>query len=107
MIDLSFVQDAIDFFGCGSHKVNPILLRIGMREDRPEWLRHRPKLQQLPRWTPNGEHLVPTSKRTTVPLVAERLIWIVDELQGGWCLTTEGFIFEDAREAVHFKLMWS
>lgn len=107
MIDFSFVHDAIEFFGCGSNKVNPILLRMSMREDRPEWLRHRPKLQQLPRWKKGCESVVPASKRITPPQVAERLRWIVEELELGWCMTTEGFCFEDDREAVHFKLMWS
>lgn len=106
-IDFSFVHDAIDFFGCGSHKVNPILLRMGLRKDRPEWLRHRPKLHQLPRWKAGCETVVFAPKRITVPQVAERLVWIVEELQGAWCMTTDGFCFEDDREGVHFKLMWS
>jgi hypothetical protein len=107
MIDLTFVVEMVDFFGCGSHRVNPFLLRIAMNEDRPEWLRGCPKLHLLPRWEPNAENLIKISKRISVGAVCERLIWVVEELQNGWCLTEDGFLFEDQKEAIHFKLMWS
>jgi hypothetical protein len=106
VIALDYAQGIAEFFGCYLHHVNRILLTIGMNENRPEWLRLRPKLPDLPRWDMNATHLSRLSKRIKVPEIGERIIWVVEELQCGWTLTTEGFVFEDVRESLYFKLRW-
>lgn len=103
---LDFAYSLVDFFGCRLDSVNPILLRLGLKNDRPEWLRLRPKLVDLPRWGA-GEHIIPITSRITPSEVAERLVWVVEELEGEWYMTPKGFHFADVKECVHFKLRWT
>jgi len=98
-----YAEDLINFFGCPLDRVNYFLLRIAM-EDRPEWLRGKTKLTQLPRWTENCPNTLPVGNRR-IHETCSCLIWMVEEIQGGWKLTHE-FCFDDYNEMILFKLRW-
>jgi len=107
MDQLDFGVSVADFFGAPLHKVNQILLRMGLEPHPPEWLRGTSKLDALPRWSEAGEHVIPVHKSINPKGVGERLQWVVEELRGGWKVCEEGFVFEEVGEALHFKLRWS
>jgi hypothetical protein len=100
--------EMVEYFGSYLHNVNTILLRIGLREDRPGWLQGKPRLADLDRWSETLEGSTVGLPRHVKPnALGDRIIWIVEELHGQWKLGTTGFVFEDVHEALHFKLRWS
>lgn len=103
---VELAEELIQFFGCGLNTVNPILLRMASK-NRPEWLRNCPSLKMLPRWSSgNFKNTVIVPKRISPNEISDRIIWIIEELQCEWTLTTDGFNFADSRESIHFKLRW-
>jgi hypothetical protein len=105
--NLDGLQEMIEFFGCGLNHVNPIIMRIGLTY-RPDWLQGRHKLNLLPRWKEDCEHCVGMRQRWSPSEVGARLVWVVEELHGGWKLSSpEGFHFETDSDAVYFKMRWS
>ena len=93
------------FFGKPLNEVNPLALRLGYHS-KPEWLKGKYRLNDFPRWTTKCDHYLPIDKATGKDIV-ERIQWIVEELNNGWCITAEGFGFESDLELIHFKLRWS
>jgi hypothetical protein len=100
------IVDTVVFFGRFLNEVNPIILRLAMREDKPEWLRERPKLPDLPRWSVESDQLIRVPKAITPDEVGDHIVWIVENLHEEWCLTHEGFMFSNLSEAIHYKLRW-
>jgi hypothetical protein len=94
-----------EFFGVSLHKVNPIVLRMGLYHPR-DWFKGLTKLEMLPRWTKECENLIPVGADIDTVIAAEMTVWVVEELNCGWKITTEGFHFENPSEAVYFKLRW-
>ncbi len=100
-------EEHFEFFGVMPGSVNVIITRIAMRDGGPpEWLRGRPTLVDLPRFEagPLG-HIVPVSRERAVSELPDHLVWVIENLQGPWSLTTEGWSFENATEALYFKMM--
>lgn len=95
-----------EFFGVETTKVNYLVLHIFLSDDPPEWLRGRPTLVDLPRFgIGRCIHIVPVSRADTIRTYSDRIVWIVENLKGGWMLDAfNGWCFEDELEALHFKL---
>ena len=92
------------FFGVSLQHVNFMLLRIPMTlEYWPDWLKATPKLVDLPRYNMTGEHLIGVRGRSITD-TCKGIVWIVENLNEGWHLDTDGFKFEDELEAIHFRL---
>lgn len=96
------------FFGCHLNQVSQINRVICVNYGMPEWLRGKPKFNDLPRClNPNiTPYYVPPGLVTDTQ-IAERVIWIVENLQHGWSLGVYGYGFMDESEAAHFKMRWS
>ena len=102
-------MELVTFFNCNLKKVNYFLMRIAaVLGHRPDWLRGKQTLSQLPRWNDNGSEktFIDMDKRSQTE-ICERLIWTIEELNGEWVLDVRGFGFADANEALHFKLRWA
>lgn len=103
-------RTVVEFFNCNLKQVNYFLLRIVVNLNyRPDWLRRRKSLNELPRWEE-----VSDTKKTFVSAqtnnqteICERIVWVVENLQSPWVLNSEGFGFTDPNEALHFKLRWA
>lgn len=94
-----------DFFGVETTKVNYLVLHIFLAGNPPEWLRGRPTLVDLPRFSLNCPHSVATYRTDTMRVYGDKIVWIVENLNGGWSLNNrQGWCFEDELEAIHFKL---
>jgi hypothetical protein len=108
--EFSLTENFTKFFGVSLNKVNPILLHIAIdyRNELPEWLKGKTKLTDLPRWKgewyDKGENTVKIKYKPTD--ISEIITWVIEELYGFWKITPDGFSFEDAREAIYFKLKW-
>lgn len=99
-------KDTQSFFGVTTGQINHIIIRVAMREGGPpEWLRGRPTLVDLPRFAGGTlEHVVPVSRDHSIHILQDQLVWIVENLQMPWSLTTDGWSFDDANEALYFKM---
>lgn len=100
------LKEAEYFFGVPIHQVNHIITRVAMRDGGPpEWLRGRPTLVDLPRFVGDRlEHTIPVSREHGISILQDQLVWIVENLRMPWSLTTEGWSFKDANEALYFKM---
>ena len=101
-----------EFFGRPLGQVNQIMLRIAkLDQPRPDWLRGKGKLNELPRYEVQLETcpniVKPLARNIKAIEVAERVAWIVDDLNYGWALAPDGFHFESDKDALMFKLRWS
>lgn len=99
-------REAEDFFGRKVCQVNHILIRLAMRDEPPpEWLRGRPALADLPRYSlGNTPHVVPVHRGFDMTVLPDQVVWVVENTKFGWALTTEGWCFADENEALYFKL---
>lgn len=105
---IDFTQELTRFFGCDLAQVSP-MNRLMALHQRPDWLRGRPKLLDLPRALPAdraGLFFEP------VPLItdreiANRLTWVIENLHGGWAFDERGFGFENEAESLYFRLRFS
>lgn len=97
--------DLEEFLGREAKYINRIIWLIA-KKSKPEWLRGRACLSQLPRFI-----ISDLKNYVELPIlmeddVADMCEWIVLNLYGDWTLTTKGFFFTDDNDAVMFKLKW-
>ncbi len=111
---VSRMRAAEDFFGRPLHETNVLLRQIHALSDPvPEWLRGAQRLQDLPRYARIGEkveHERIALPGVKLPGVAQRVAWVVENLNGGWRVqhtTRPAFYFLDLRDAVYYRLRWS
>ena len=108
-------KELCEFFGQPLGQVNQIMIRIAkLDRPRPDWLQGKGRLEQLPRYIrckdtpPPGFHNIkPIDLKIKTLAVAERVAWIVEELNYKWTLLPSGFWFESDKDALMFKLRWS
>jgi hypothetical protein len=108
---MSEFSETCTFFGVRAlNEVNYFVLRmIAEDHSRPAWLNGKHKLELLPRWNEavrGTGNLYPTQSVAGYK-VARRLLWLVENLQGGWCLDVAGIHFETDDDLVHFRLKFS
>lgn len=93
-----------DFFGVPPNKVNHFVRYIALNLDyRPEWLKGKPTLRDLPRFGKASAYRIPVPRRKQ-RLLAQDIVWIVENLKHRWVLKEDGFQFENLADATMFKL---
>lgn len=105
---LDAAKNMTKFFGCDLSKVSPINRLLALNGS-PDWLRGRPKFTDLPRALPASREGM---FRVKMPLIsdreiAQRIYWIVENLEGNWSIDEKGFGFIIEAEALYFRLYWS
>lgn len=64
-------------------------------------------MKNLPRYDGKiKSNMIVVSRRLSQNEIGDAIVWTVEELNGPWNLTTDGFCFEDENEAMLFKLRW-
>ncbi len=101
-------RELVEFFDCNLKQVNFFNLRIALTlQHRPDWLRGRKALKDLPRWSESTRKTFVAVNTKNQTDICERIVWVVEDLQSPWTLNSEGFGFDDPNEALLFKLRWS
>lgn len=106
--------DLEDFFGCPLNRVNKTvqLMVLGKRaREWPEWLRGRPQLTNLPRYS---DAVIRNEDAAVFPIpvvrnseIAARVGWIVENLSGSWAMGSKGFAFLDPDDAFSYRMRWT
>lgn len=97
--------EIMDFFG--APVCNTLLGRI-FYTYKPEWLRGKPRLNMLPRYTEEtkvAEWVSVSSPETTALDISDKIVFVVENLEGGWFLGPKGFGFEIETDAILFKAL--
>lgn len=98
-------EELLAFFGCSVNQIDPMNYRLFFI-DKPEWLRGKPRYNDLPRNMGScygAIEIVPFTLLVDRDII-KRLHWIIDTLHGGWALDESGFGFELKEEAAFFRL---
>ena len=95
------------FLECDLKQAHPLILRLALEADRPDWLKGVNQLNHLPRFRFLNEVEMPflyavdeTDERTEI------VRWVVEELKHEWCLSMLSIHFASDYDAVLYRLRW-
>jgi|HigsolmetaGSP12D_1036236.scaffolds.fasta_scaffold05797_3 hypothetical protein len=104
----SHLTDVERFLGATISHVNRLIRLMVIEHDGPlpEFLRGVHRLDQLPRYTSKTQPHV-----FEIPLIRDReialrVMWIVENTTGLWCMNEDGFSFENTESALAYRLRW-
>jgi hypothetical protein len=105
---ISHMGELIEFFQMPLDKVDPKILLLATKiKPRPDWLRGKTRLDDLPHFTRERLPYVFRYKNLLKQSeIAQRLNWIVENTHGKWCLADDGLYFEHDYDFHYFMWRW-
>lgn len=104
------IDECERFFGVRVNVTCPLNVEMWKAVPRPEWLRGKPNLKDLPRHSRIGKttpHFRIEHRKPTITTMAERTIWVIENCTGPWKVQYKlnpAMFFTDERDAVHYRL---